>query len=149
MKPDIHRGRRAFSLLEVMIATGIFFMGAFAILSLVASSLENARRLSRPDVDAGPVAGYLLMTNILIEGHYEVNLGDFLGAAYNGYRVIYDVNEVETNRFYQVDFVVQSPDHSRPVVSQMTVDYFKPLSPPGLLDGGIGMAGKGPGMTGK
>jgi hypothetical protein len=149
MKLNNHRGRRAFSLLEVMIATGIFFMGAFAVLSLVSSSLDNVRRLNRPDVDAGPVAGYLLMTNILVEGHYEVELGDFLGNAYNDYRVTYDVLEIETNKFFQVDFEVHSPDRGRPVISKMTVDYFKPLSPPGHLDGGIGMTGKGAGMTGK
>jgi hypothetical protein len=149
MKPHSHRGRRAFSLLEVMIATGIFFMGAFAVLSLVSSSLDNVRRLNRPEVDAGPVAGYLLMTNILVDGHYEVELSDFLGSAYNGYRVTYDVTEVLTNKFFQVDFEVHGPDRGRPVVSKMTVDYFKPLSPAGPLDGAIGMTGKGAGMTGK
>jgi len=132
-----------------MIAIGIFFMGAFAILSLVSSSLDNVRRLNRPDVDASPVAGYLLMTNILTVGTWEVDLGDFLGDAYNGYRVTYDVVEKETNRFFEVNFVVQSPDPGRPVVSTMTVDYFKPLSPPGPLDGGMGIKGKTPGMTGK
>jgi hypothetical protein len=144
MKPDIYRDRRqrAFSLLEVMIATGIFFMGAFAVLSLVTNSLENARRLSRPDVDAGPVAGFLLMTNSFIEGSYDVDLGDFLGDAYKNYRVEYNVVEVETNHFYQVDFTVHSPDHGQPVVSKMTVDYFKPMSPPGSMDGGIGMTGR-------
>ena len=144
MKPHLPRGggRRAFSLLEVMIATGIFFMGAFAVLSLVSNSLENARRLSRPEVDASPVAGYLLMTNILVEGSYEVDLGDFLGDAYKGYRVTYNVAQVETNRFFQVDFTVRSPDHGQPVVSKLTVDYFKPQSPPGSMDGGIGMTGR-------
>jgi len=143
MKTHLHRrhGQQAFSLLEVMIATGIFFMGAFAVLSLVSNSLENARRLSRPDVDAGPVAGFLLMTNKLVEGSYEVDLGDYLGEAYKSYRVEYNVVEVETNCFYQVDFLVHSPEHGQPVISKMTVDYFKPGSP-GSLDGGIGMTGR-------
>ena len=74
MKTELKIGRRrgreqrAFSLLEVMIAIGIFFMAVFAILGLVSSSLENARRLQRPIVDASPVAGYLLQTNKLVEG---------------------------------------------------------------------------------
>jgi hypothetical protein len=129
------RARRAFSLLEVMIATGIFFTAVFAILGLVSSSLENARRLQRPFVDASPVAGYLLMTNQFVEGIYEADLGDFLGNAYKGYRVTYAIQEVETNKFFQVDFVVQSPDRGRAVVSKMTAMYFKPQSPAGSLDG--------------
>jgi hypothetical protein len=101
---------------------------------LVSSSLENVRRLQRPIVDAGPVAGYLLQTNLLVEGVYEADLSDFLGNAYQGYRVTYAVQEVETNKFFQVDFVVQSPDRGRAVVSKMTAMYFKPQSA-GSLDG--------------
>ena len=129
------REQRAFSLLEVMIAIGIFFMAVFAILGLVSSSLENARRLQRPIVDAGPVAGYLLRTNILNEGIQVFDLGDFLGNAYRGYRVTCDVRECETNKLFNVDFVVQSPGPGRPVVSKMNAKYFKPHSPAGSLDG--------------
>jgi prepilin-type N-terminal cleavage/methylation domain-containing protein len=138
LKIGRRRGReqRAFTLLEVMIAIGIFAMAVFAILGLVSSSLENARRLQRPFVDASPVAGYLLQTNILVEGVYEADLGDFLGRAYKGYQVTYAVQEVETNKFFQVDFVMQNPDRGRAVVSKMTALYFKPQSPAGSLDGG-------------
>jgi len=127
--------RRAFSLMEVMLAIGVFFLGAFAILSLVSSSLENARRLRRPIVDASPVAGYLLLTNKLIEGEYKVELSEFQGDAYRGYWVTYDVQEVKTNKLFQVDFIVQSPARGRPVVSKMSTLYFKPQSPAGSLDG--------------
>src|SRR5580692_2494919 len=44
---------RAFTLLEVMIAAGIFFMCIFAILSLVSTNIRNARLLQEPQVDAG------------------------------------------------------------------------------------------------
>jgi Tfp pilus assembly protein PilV len=141
MKTELKTGRRrgreqrAFSLLEVMIAIGIFFMAVFAILGLVSSSLENARRLQRPFVNANPVAGYLLQTNMLVEGIYEADLSEFLGNAYKGYQVTYAVQEVETNKFFQVDFVVQSADRGRAVVSKMTAMYFKPQSPAGSLDG--------------
>ena len=138
LKTGLRRGRkqRAFTLLEVMIAIGIFSMAVFAILGLVSSSLENARRLQRPFVDASPVAGFLLMTNKLpLEGVYQADLGDYLGNAYKGYQVTYAIQEVETNRFFQVDFVVQSPDRGRGVVSKMTAIYFKPQSPAGSLDG--------------
>ncbi len=59
--------QRAFSLMEVMIAMGIFFMSVFVILSLVSSSLQNARRLQRPMVDAAMIASELSLTNKLVE----------------------------------------------------------------------------------
>jgi Prokaryotic N-terminal methylation motif len=129
------RKHRAFSLLEVMIAIGIFFMAVFAILGLVSSSLENARRLQRPIANASPVGGFLLMTNIFVERVYEADLGDFLGNAYKGYLVTYAIQEVNSNHWYQVDFIVQSPDRSRAVVSKMTAMFFKPKSPAGSFDG--------------
>ena len=126
---------RAFTLLDVMIAIGIFFMAVFAILGLVSSSLENARRLQRTFVNANPVAGYLLQTNMLVEGVYEADLSEFLGNAYRGYRVTYEVRECETNKLFNVDFIVQSPDRGQPVVSKMSAKYYKPQSPAGSLDG--------------
>src|ERR1017187_7652774 len=91
------REQRAFSLLEVMIAIGVFFMAVFAILGLVSSSLGNARRLQRPLVDAGAVASWLSLTNKFVEGTYTINLGDLLGDAYNGYTCTYDEQPVGTN----------------------------------------------------
>ena len=137
LKTGPRRGResRAFSLLEVMIAIGIFFMAVFAILGLVSSSLENVRRLQRPAVDASPVSGFLLMTNIFVENVYEADLGDFLGNAYKGYQVTYAIQEVNSNHWYQVDFIVQGPDRDRAVISKMTAMYYKPKSPAGTFDG--------------
>ena len=68
------KNQEAFTLLEVMVATGIFFMAVFAILALVSSSLEHARRMQRPMVDAGIPAGELSLTNRLTEGEQS---GDF------------------------------------------------------------------------
>jgi len=49
----------AFTLLEVMIASGILFLCLFAILQLLSSSLRGARILQRTTVDAGMRAGEL------------------------------------------------------------------------------------------
>ena len=125
--------RNGFSLLEVMIAIGVFFMGVFAILGLVSSSLENARRLQRPLVDAGAVASWLSATNRLIEGTYTVNLGDVLGDAYNGYDCTYDVEEV-TNKLFQVGYIVQSTTGNHEIISSMTNLFFSPQSPARGLD---------------
>ena len=101
--PSHFARRRGFSLLEVMIAIAIFFLAAFSILSLVSSSLANARRLQRPLVDAGPVLATYATTNILIEGTYSGNMSDILGNAYRDYNWTADIEEVATNKLFSVD----------------------------------------------
>jgi type II secretory pathway pseudopilin PulG len=133
MKIEIKTGakrRRAFTLMEVMIAMGIFFMSVFVILSLVSSSLANARRLQRPMVDAAMIASELSLTNQLVE---ENQSGDF-GDAYPGYTWTADITEVQTNKLFQVDYVVQRSD-SKEVMQKMSVLFFRPQSPAGTLDG--------------
>ena len=96
---------RAFSLLEVMIAIMIFCMAAFTILCLVSSSLENTRRLQRPLVDAGVMAGEYSLTNRLVEGSDSGDLSGFLGDAYKGYTWSSAIQEVQSNKLFQVDLV--------------------------------------------
>ena len=129
------RNPRAFSLLEVMVAIGIFFMAVFSILGLVSSSLENARHLKRPIVDAGVLAGELSLTNKLVEGLTSGNLSEFLGKAYQGYSWTYAVTEVQSNKLFQVDFIVQdNGSYNKPVVSKMSILLFRHQSPAGSLD---------------
>jgi type II secretory pathway pseudopilin PulG len=131
MKIKAGAGRpQAFSLMEVMIAIAIFFMSTFVILSLVSSSLDNARRLQRPMVDAAMIASELSLTNQLVE---TTEAGDF-GNAYPGYTWTADINEVLTNRLFQVDYVVQKSGGGE-VVQKMSVLFFRPKSPAGSLDG--------------
>ena len=74
------RERRApaFTLLEVMIAMGIFFMFVFSILALVSNTLRNARSLRRPQVDAGMAASVYVATNRFYEGHMSGDFDDVL-----------------------------------------------------------------------
>ena len=51
-----------------MIAIAAFFIAVGAILALVSQSLQNARYLQRPMVDAGMLASELSLTNKLVEG---------------------------------------------------------------------------------
>ena len=125
----IAQRRRAFSLMEVMIAMGIFFMCVFVILSLVSSSLQNARRLQRPMVDAAMIASELSLTNKLVEMSQS---GDF-GKAYPGYTWTADINEVMTNKLFQVDYQVFNDRKAQ--VQKMSVLFFRPQSPAGSLDG--------------
>ena len=137
MKTEIKTGARrgGFSLLEVMIAIGVFFLAVFAILGLVSSSLENVRRLQRPLVDAGAVASWLSVSNKFVEGTYTVNLGDVLGDAYSRYNCTYDVQEVEPNKLFQVGYIVQSRTGNHEIIASMTNLFYSPQSPAGSLDG--------------
>ena len=132
MKLEIKSGarREAFTLMEVMIAIGIFFMAVFVILALVSSSLANARRLQRPMVDAAMIASELSITNQLEEGDSS---GDF-GKAYPGYSWTASTTEVMTNKLFEVDYVVQR-DADKTVMQKMSVLFFRPQSKAGSLDG--------------
>lgn len=140
---DVRAGtRRAFSLLEVMIASALFFMAVFAVLSLVSTSLNNARRLQRPQVDASPVLAQFASTNILIEDTYTGYLSDLLGENYRDYRWTAEVVEVATNKLFEVRCVVQ-PTYSREIISDLSTLLYRPQSPPGSLDGGNFVGGGG------
>jgi len=132
---------RAFSLLEVMVAIAIFFVGAFAILGLISSSLENVRRLQRPTVDASPVLARYAATNILVEGTYSGNLGDpeMLGKDYRDFNYLVDIEEVASNHLYGLHCVITPSNGRQEVISDMYTVLYRPLSPPGSLDGGIGI----------
>lgn len=129
-------GHRAFSLLEVMIAIGIFFLASFAILGLISSALANARRLQRPLVDASALVSQLSLTNKITEGTYSGNLGDMLGKSYNEYKWTGEIIEVASNKLFQADFIIQHERGSREVISRTTTLFYRPQSEPGSLDGG-------------
>ena len=113
----------AFSLLEVMIASGIFFMAIFAILAMVSNVLRNARSLRRAELDAGMVAAQVCRTNRLTEG---TESGDF-GNLYPDYSWETDTYQAQTNGLYQVDIVVRRRGLPQPVDS-MSIYVFSPDS---------------------
>ena len=128
---DSRRRTPAFTLVEVMIALGIFFMAMFAILGLVSSSLRNARALQRKTVDAGMVAAELSLTNKLTEG---LEAGDF-GDMYRDFDWQRDVYEAGTNGLFQVDMIVQRRSGGA-VESKLSILLFRPESPQGSLSRG-------------
>jgi hypothetical protein len=139
MRPPASKSKTArggFTLIEVMFAVVAFCTATFAILALVSQSLETARRLQRPMVDAGLVASELSLTNQFVEGTKSGDLGELLGDAYKGYTWDYAIDEVQTNHLYQAVIVIQRNDGARPVVSKMTVLFYRPDSPAGSIDGG-------------
>jgi prepilin-type N-terminal cleavage/methylation domain-containing protein len=124
------KSRHGFTLLEVMIASGIFFICVFAILQLLSVTLRNAHVLQRTTVDAGSLAMELSLTNQLSEG---TESGDF-GDLYSDYNWTRDITQIGTNGLFQADFVVYRRGISTPE-SRLSVLYFKPQSqmrgPPG------------------
>jgi Tfp pilus assembly protein PilV len=117
--------RAAFSLLEVMIACGIFFMAVFAILAMISGVLRNARSLRRVELDAGMVAAQVAVTNKLYEGTAS---GDF-GNIYRDYSWETETFEVGTNSLWQVDIVVRRRGLQKPA-DVMSIWLYRPESPP-------------------
>src|SRR5437879_1256466 len=104
------RTERAFSLLEVTIALGIFFVAVFSILALVSSTLRNARNLERPQVDAGLAAAIFTNTNRYFEGTTSGDLGESLP----GYSWEAETYEFASNGLAQADIVLQKSGGSQP-----------------------------------
>ena len=123
----------AFTLIEVMIAMGIFFSCMFAILALVSSALRNARSLQAMDVDAGMIASQLAMTNKLYEGG---DSGDF-GDMYPDCRWDQEVGEASSNGLFQADFLVTRRVGQRDVQTTMSILLYRPESPPGSMSKGL------------
>lgn len=136
-RPPAELQSTAFTLLEVMIACGIFFMATFAILALVAGTLRNARALQRGDVDAGMAAAQVYQ--ILKTNRYESGKlsGDF-GDTYRDFSwdAAWDIDwdGGVTNSLLKVDIVVHRRGARGPV-DRMNIWVYSPNAKPQL--GGV------------
>jgi len=128
---------RAFTLLEVMIACGIFFMATFAILALVSQSLRNARALQRGEVDAGMAAAQVYET--LRTNRYESGTlkGDF-GETYRDYSwdAAWDIalDEGATNNLLKVEIVVHRRGARNPI-DHLNILVYSPNAKPAIGPG--------------
>ena len=119
---------RAFSLLEVMIALGLFFMCSFAILQLVAGTLRNARALQQNEPDPGMLAARDAMDKLTNSIQGEATSGDF-GKAYPGYEWTKERFLVESNGLYQVNYTVSHRVGRNKVETYLSVLFFQPNLP--------------------
>lgn len=117
-----HRGTLAFTLLEVMIALGIFFMALFAILGVVTQGLRSARSLNQVGPTAGMVAAETAMTNRLYEGVESRDFGDL----YPDYSWTREISLFGTNGLFEVNIAVLKGNQ---VHSTLTLLLFRPESP--------------------
>lgn len=111
-----------------MIACGIFFMATFAILSLVSTTLRNARALQRRDVDAGMAAAQVFETLKTNRTDHGSLAGDF-GETYPGYswEAAWDVDwdSGATNGLLKVDIVVNRRGNRQPT-DALSIRVFAP-----------------------
>ena len=128
----------AFTLLEVMIAIGIFFMCVFFILELVSTNLRHVQRLQKPSVDIGSLASELSLTNKLEEGGDSGNFGSL----YPSVSWSREIVMVGTNGLFQVDFTVLdgSGGGRFPVESKLSIFLYRPESMMGVGGGSRGGA---------
>lgn len=122
MKQPVPRPRTAFTLLEVLIAMGIFFMAIFAILNLLSQNLRAARMLRPDHVDASSLLAELMLTNKLEEGSMSGDFGDL----YPGFSWSQNATMVSTNGLFQVDFSIFRTDGAGE--SRMSVLLYRPDS---------------------
>jgi hypothetical protein len=138
-QPGCSRSLPGFTLLEVLIAMGIFFMAVFAILDATNQALRAARSLQVNLPDASAFAANLYLTNRLEEGRTALNFEDVYEAnLYPGFTCERDIFLVGTNGLFQVDFVIAGVSAGRPVVLTNTLLLWRPQSAsaiPGLSRG--------------
>jgi Tfp pilus assembly protein PilV len=126
-----------FSLLEVLIAIGIFFIVAFAVLEIVVVGLGSARALQTRHADVGMLASEFSTTNNLLEEGVESgNFGDFYPNAHWERAV----TEIGSNGLFQVDFAVVEKVGRHENASTISILMYRPGSPKGRLSGGTGKA---------
>lgn len=121
----------AFSLLEVMVATAIFFTATFGILQLVSMTLRNARALQVNEPSAAMLAAELAMTNSLAEDRDSGSFKD----SYPGYTWTRDVYQVSSNGMFEADFTIHRRVGRGNVQTHMSILLFRPASPEGVIRG--------------
>ena len=119
------RGEAAFSLLEVLIAIGIFAIVSFAILEIVVTGMGAARSLQIRHADVGMLAAELVATNACLEEGIES--GDF-GDFYPHARWERAITEVGSNGLLQVDFVVFEKIGRKEAPSTVSILLYNPCS---------------------
>jgi len=125
----------AFTLVEVLIAIGLFFMVSFAVLEIVMVGLGAARSLQVRHADVSMLAAEMAATNnILEEGTDSGDFGDF----YPGARWERNVEEVGSNGLFRVDFVVVEKVGKAENLSDISILLYRPGSPRGRMSGGTG-----------
>ena len=122
------RRERAFSMLEVMIAIGIFFTSVFFILQLTSQQLRIARSLQTLDVDTGTLPSLIVMTNALEEGPLPMDIKAAFEDTNPGFSCDGMVFEVATNGLFQVDYAIYWQHEGRMKQAKNSILMWRPGS---------------------
>jgi hypothetical protein len=119
--------RRAFTLIEVMVAMLLFFLAVFTILELVSMCLHNARLLQRPTVNTASVASWLSVTNRMSDGLLSGDFREILGEQYRNFEWEAETTEL-TNGLFVVKFGIIEHTRKGASASAMTTLMYVPGS---------------------
>lgn len=129
IKPTV---RRAFTLLEVIIAMAIFFVAMFSVLQLMSRGLGMARALQQdlpsPAMIAADLAQMAATNRIDDGGSYS---GDFEFLApdiYPDFKWAAQTYQFASNGLFKADIVVTGSRNGQPVERSMSVFLFSPRS---------------------
>lgn len=124
--------RRAFTLLEVIIAMAIFFVAMFSVLQLMSRGLGMARALQQdlpsPAMIAADLAQLAATNRIDDGGSYS---GDFEFLApdiYPDFKWAAQTYQFASNGLFKADIVVMGSRNGQPVERSMSVFLFSPRS---------------------
>ena len=112
---------RAFTLIEVVLATAILFACMFAILGVLASGLHGATLLKKSGPTAGTVAAEMTLSNKLEAGFDSGTFGDL----YPEYSWQRQISLYSTNGLFQVDIAVF---HNGDQISSLSTLFYRPES---------------------
>lgn len=128
LSPTVPQKSLAFSLLEVMIAVGIFFVSIFAILRLTTQNLRAARTLQNLNVDTGTLPSLIVMTNRLEEGSLPLDIKEAFESANPGFACDGVVTAYTTNGLFQVDYAIYWQHDGRAKEARNSMLLWRPLS---------------------
>lgn len=128
LSPTVPQKSLAFSLLEVMIAVGIFFVSIFAILRLTTQNLRAARILQNLNVDTGTLPSLIVMTNRLEEGPLPLDIKEAFESAHPGFSCDGVVTAYTTNGLFQVDYAIYWQHDGRAKEARNSMLLWRPLS---------------------
>ena len=133
------RIRSAFTLLEVMVATAIFFMVAFAILEMVTRGLVAVRAIQKREPDPGIILSMFSTNKAWEEMNISGNYEDIAPGMYQGYRwELFAHRYMETNdHLFIVEVMSYGDSKSGRGPSTASTMFFSPHSKPASGVGGL------------
>lgn len=130
----------AFTLMEVMIATAIFFAAMFTILELMKRGLSMARSLQRDVPTPAMIASgisQMASTNKLEDGGtLSGDFEDIVPKLYKDYKWAAHTYQVASNGLFQADILVTGMRQERAVELKMSILLFSPNSAVSGFGGG-------------